>query len=39
MNDFSQLLPHRGGVSPIIAHKIPYLPIREHDPSVVRMNG
>jgi hypothetical protein len=40
LTDFSRLLPHRGGLTPLFAHQLPqYLPVREHDPTVPRMNG
>jgi hypothetical protein len=38
---FSQLLPHKGGFSPLFSHRLPYVPALEIDSSntIVRMNG
>lgn len=39
VEEFSQHLPHRGGVSPIFAHQLPWVPVRERDQQRARMNG
>ena len=39
LSQFSEHLPHRGGVSPIFAHKIPIVPVREFESMTPRMNN
>lgn len=35
---FSKSLPHRGGIAPIIAHKMPNVPVNEKNTVVERLN-
>lgn len=35
---FSELLPHKGGVSPAVSHQTPWVPVRERE-SRARFNG
>lgn len=39
MTQLSEHLPHRGGLSPVFAHKAPIVPMRETEHLLPRMNS